>query len=116
MLKTNFKKNWAPLRQSPKKEVQTIQTVKPLASTVSQASTIFAIPLDAPEKALSKRVYDPLAIMLMKEDRSKKRLFNVYDNLRLQEVYEFGNNKPLRHRTITEGVSDDFKDLAYQKI
>jgi hypothetical protein len=54
--------------------------------------------------------------MLMKEDRSKKRLFNVYDNLRLQEVYDVGNDKPLRHRTITEGVSDDFKDLAYQKI
>ncbi len=54
--------------------------------------------------------------MLMMEEKEKRQLFQVYDDLRLKEVYDMGNEKPLKHRTISDAVNYEYKDLAFQKI
>ena len=96
--------------------MQTIEVIKPLAPIISQTSTVFAIPLDAPNRKFSKRVYEPMALMLIEEEKEKKHLFQVYDDLRLKEIYNMGNEKPLKHRTISDAVNYELKDQAFQKI
>jgi hypothetical protein len=57
-----------------------------------------------------------MSVMLMMEEKEKRQLFQVYDDLRLKEVYDMGNEKPLKHRTISDAVNYEYKDLAFQKI
>lgn len=53
---------------------------------------------------------------MVKEEKEKKHLFQAYDDLRFKEIYDMGNEKPVKHRTISDAVNYDYKDSAFQKI
>lgn len=123
MLKTNFvnlkRKSVSPKRSRSPRKTKRERFEEPTISPpplIRLPKEVMSLPLDykPPKQALDEKLL--LKQMDLDEERERKHLFCDYDEIRMKELYDGTQNKPLRQRVISDASSFDFKELAYKRI